>query len=327
MTINTGITNQELNNIDNNLKKIEIKIDVYDKSCITCSKKSIFIIISILILISLIVFLIVHLILKKSKDIEPSPTIPTPTDTNIEKSNQTNPTSNDTIIETSNPTNPTDTNIETSNPTICENGYFIPDDDKTLKDCKKCSLEGCEKCNGTYKENECNICGNNLKPVYKNNKIIKCNDPCETGEEDKCLICSNKTNQCEKCNIGYILKDGTCKINYLIKAIYESKYSNERVVLISNYLNSISQMIIDGKNVTPSTYYTFGEISDHHIIYFSFKKTIISTSTYIFSGITRLKEIYFTDFNEYDPYIPDINFKGMFNKCTNLVSFDFQNLI
>ena len=69
----------------------------------------------------------------------------------------------------------------------CGNGYFIPDDDETHQDCQKCSLEGCQKCNGTYNKNECISCGN-LQSIYRNNKIIKCNGICEIGEDEKFLI-------------------------------------------------------------------------------------------------------------------------------------------
>ena len=55
-------------------------------------------------------------------------------------------------------------------PNKCGDGYFIPDDE-TLNDCQKCSLEGCQKCNGTYEKNDCYSCGS-LQSIYNNNKII-----------------------------------------------------------------------------------------------------------------------------------------------------------
>ena len=42
----------------------------------------------------------------------------------------------------------------------CDSGYYIPDDDPTLKDCQKCAIEGCIKCSGTYNNNICTDCGN-----------------------------------------------------------------------------------------------------------------------------------------------------------------------
>ena len=208
-------------------------------------------------------------------------------------------------------------------PKKCNKGYFIPDDDQTFQDCKKCSLERCEKCNGTYISNECIICENNSKPIYNNNKIIKCEFICETGEEDKCLTCSNILNQYGSCNIGYLLEDGKCKVNYLIKAIYFSRTNRENVDLISKHLDSITQMIIDGKNITPVYSYNFPEKSDNHIVYLSFKYTKASNSINMFKNITRLREIYFTDF-KINGYIPDISFQGMFRNCINLISVDLS---
>ena len=100
-------------------------------------------------------------------------------------------------------------------PKLCDKGYYIPDDDKTLQDCQKCSLEGCQKCNGTYKNNECSSCGN-LSSIYYNNKIVKCISTCETGDEEKCLTCNTDKDECLNCNTGYKLVNGKCKPDYLI---------------------------------------------------------------------------------------------------------------
>ena len=67
---------------------------------------------------------------------------------------------------------PTDTTKSTKK--ICDEGYFIPDDDETLEDCTKCSLDGCIECKGTYENNECINCGD-LKSIYEDGKIIRNN--------------------------------------------------------------------------------------------------------------------------------------------------------
>ena len=54
---------------------------------------------------------------------------------------------------------------------ICSPGYYIPEDDLTLENCVKCSLEGCVKCQGTYDYNECISCGY-LTNIYENEKIV-----------------------------------------------------------------------------------------------------------------------------------------------------------
>jgi hypothetical protein len=80
----------------------------------------------------------------------------------------------------------------------CGDGYYIPDDDLTSKDCKKCTLEGCSKCQGSYQNNECIDCGN-LINVYDDEKIIKCNDTCGEGY----YIPNDDTSSkyCKKCSI------------------------------------------------------------------------------------------------------------------------------
>ena len=48
-------------------------------------------------------------------------------------------------------------------------------------------------------------------------------EECEIGDDDKCLECDLKKNQCSKCNLGYKLINGKCIINYSFKATYFSK--------------------------------------------------------------------------------------------------------
>ena len=81
----------------------------------------------------------------------------------------------------------------------------------------KCSIEGCDKCYGTLDNNECISCGDFDSVYDDNNKIIKCNKICETGEEDKCLTCEGDTNNCGSCNIGYKLVKGKCRPDFLLK--------------------------------------------------------------------------------------------------------------
>ena len=87
---------------------------------------------------------------------------------------------------------------KSDNENACGDGYYIPDDDLTSKDCIKCTLEGCSKCQGTYKNNECIDCGN-LISVYDDEKIIKCNDTCGEGY----YIPNDDTSSkyCKKCSI------------------------------------------------------------------------------------------------------------------------------
>ena len=334
LNLNYNITNQTNESFDNSIDKIDIYVnDIIPTSCFKKHKKLIIIlsIVGILIIIGLIIIIII-VMKKKHKDPDPNPSDTIEfTDYPSETIKPTDyPIPNTTIEPTDFPSDtirPSDTIIETSHITVkpktdCETGYFIPDDDETLQDCQKCSLEGCIKCKGTYTSNECITCGYKLIPVTKNNKIIKCNYTCEIGEEEKCLICSNKTNECEKCNLGYKLKDGKCEINYLIKATYTSYSEDEPITLIANQNTKITQMIVDGKNITPIKTYDFPERGDH-TVYFLFGKVTSSSSTGIFRNLDRLKSIHFSDFNE---YFPDINFKWMFTDCINLISVDLSKL-
>jgi len=218
-----------------------------------------------------------------------------------------------------------DSDIKTDKviPKSCGKGYYIPDDDKSLQDCQKCSLEGCEKCNGTYEINECTSCGN-LKSIYYNIKIIKCNYTCETGNEDKCLTCDTDKDECINCNNGYKLVNGKCKPDYLIKATYLSVSPNEQVNIVASHSYTyITRMIIDGKNITPIYKYNFPE-KGYHTVYIKFKAIVESpTLERIFTGIERLMAVTFSNF---DDYIPLIKFNSMFNKCTNLTSVDLSKI-
>ena len=206
-------------------------------------------------------------------------------------------------------------------PKICGDGYFIPDDDETLKDCQKCSLEGCQKCNGTYEKNDCYSCGS-LQSIYNNNKIIKCENTCETGDEEKCLTCDNNKAECQSCNIGYQLVKGKCKSEYVIKVTYLTMTPNEEIELTDMDTLYIKKMMIDGENVSPTKSYNFPE-KGNHTVYFRFSLWTIVYYYYLFSGKKRIISATFLNFDE---YIPCFSFHGMFSGCTNLISVDISKI-
>lgn len=101
-------------------------------------------------------------------------------------------------------------------------GYYNDDDDRDYdykerggwnnnikqKDNINCLLKGCEKCNLL---NACTSCFSGLEPIYRNNKIIECHNPCQTGKGNKCLTCYETKNECKTCNPGYTLtSSGEC---------------------------------------------------------------------------------------------------------------------
>ena len=201
----------------------------------------------------------------------------------------------------------------------CDPGFFIPDDDTTMKKCQKCSLEGCVKCNGTYDKNECTSCGY-LQSIYQSNKIIRCVHTCEEGPEEKCLKCYNDKNECQSCNIGYNLVNGICKPDYFIKAVYQSRYQGESIDLVYSY-SCVEHMIIDGVKVYPySKSFWFDNVGEH-IVYIKFTK--LADIKTIFKNIIRLKSVTFSNFNEYQPIL---YFEEMFYGCTNLISVDLSKI-
>ena len=129
-----------------------------------------------------------------------------------------------------------------------------------------------------------------------------------------------------KCDVGYILIENECFLDYFIKAIYSSK-ANENIRLISDEysLNKIRTMIIDGKNIKPTKYYTFNENGTHTILFsfFPYNKTTINEAIGIFNGIENLLNVEFSSYN--DDY-PDVRFIKMFNNCINLISVDFSKI-
>ena len=123
------------------------------------------------------------------------------------------------------------------------------------------------------------------------------------------------------CEEGYNLVDGKCKADYLIKATYLSLYENEPVTLISSSSTSfISKMIIDGEIIKPTYKYNFLVIG-YHTVYYKFNKSS-NTIFSFFRGITKLKKISFSDFNDYPI---SIEFSHMFYQCSNLTSVYLSN--
>ena len=275
-----------------------------NKTCCNL-KKIIKIAIPILILLTIIAVIIYFSVIRKSNDKKSS-------------------SKNETFSSQPEPSDTIDiTDIESKS---CIEGYFIPIDDETQKDCQKCSLEGCQKCNGTYEKNECYSCGDLLSIYDSNNKIIKCDNICEIGEEEKCLTCYENKTECKSCNLGYTLVKGKCISEYLIKVTYLTLYPMEELDLISISASIyVHKMIIDGEyvsRISRTNTYIFPE-KGYHTVYFGFLQGTLFFENYIFYGRERIVSVSFLNFDE---YIPAIDFKGMFSKCTNLTSVDLSKI-
>ena len=150
---------------------------------------------------------------------------------------------------------------------------------------------------------------------YKNN--------CEIGKEDKCSACSEKKNECSKCNYRYILKDGKCIANFTFWAEYQyCKYFD--CYLINNIPASaiITKMIVNGQELDFIKEFETTNF-DNTKIYFLMEPTHdIRSLEEMFYQIKNLVSIYFTKsfFTENVIYM-----NSMFEKCVNLVSIDISN--
>ena len=282
--------NETNNNIDIKMKNKnikEIEITVHLKSFLRRQKKLLIVISSIAIILITALIIILSIITPSPSPPEPDPTLNDtiketyfyPSDTIKITDIITNSINITNIINSINITNIIDTLKLTDkvsdtilqNPKKCEPGYFIPDDDLTLEDCQKCSIDGCIKCNGTYEKNECTSCGDLVNIYDNNNKIIKCYMACEIGEEEKCLTCDKDKNICSSCNIGYTLVNGICKSDYFIKAVFNTIQVGDNVEFYYSSYPKLEKMIIDGKSVTPTRTYSFEEIGNH-TVYYRFSK-------------------------------------------------------
>ena len=92
----------------------------------------------------------------------------------------------------------------------CNIGYYIPKDSEMKLECKKCSLENCQICEGTIDLNHCTSCINGFSPIYKDGKIFECKQTCETTPEYKKKLCSEFCKEEDfSLNKELIIKNGT----------------------------------------------------------------------------------------------------------------------
>ena len=103
----------------------------------------------------------------------------------------------------------------------CKNGYFLPEDDKSI--CYKCQLNNCGICQGSINSQLCISCQKNYYPeLNEDGDISSCllkppdnstSEPTidpeteipECGEN--CEICDNFQKKCQKCFSGYFIPD------------------------------------------------------------------------------------------------------------------------
>lgn len=98
----------------------------------------------------------------------------------------------------------------------CNEGYYLPTDDKFKLQCKKCTdiVKNCNDCHGELNSVTCDS--------FEGGDQKKCGPICQTGINELCLTCDYDLNQCATCNIGYYLPTNspyklTCnRCDYLI---------------------------------------------------------------------------------------------------------------
>lgn len=128
------------------------------------------------------------------------------------------------------------------------------------------------------------------------------------------MKCDINKNECIACNEGYKLLNGKC-FYYSFKAIYNTTSINESIYLInSDYVNNITNMIIDGNETKPGFKYIFPKPGYHKVFFFFNINKNSSTLNRMFYSINNLVEISFTsNFNTQNI----ISMSYMFYECQN----------
>lgn len=145
---------------------------------------------------------------------------------------------------------------------------------------------------------------------------------CETGLDDKCLTCSDETNECSSCNPLFELVDGKCVPNYSFKAVYHTEKENEKIDLIyKSNQKYILEMSIDNEISSNQSYYVFPTPGEH-TVYFKLDESKLTSTAEMFSYVKKMTSIYF------NPKFGGnnlIDMQGMFYECNSLTSADLTN--
>ena len=199
----------------------------------------------------------------------------------------------------------------------CTSGSYLINDKTGKKICKKCTLENCDICIGNGYSDVCLSCINHYIPIYKNYIMESCNYFCGIKEE------SDIKDDTKSCDIGYILVDGKCILNYSFKAIYKTSNIDETITLINNsFLINIKEMFIDNEKIKPCFAYTFPNAGEH-TIYFLMDMNNIKSLYGLFAYVKNMYSISFTSCFDTENII-DMNI--LFYNCTNLETVDVSNL-
>ena len=238
----------------------------------------------------------------------------------------------------------------------CNKGYYLPSDDPEKLECKKCNslINYCEECHGTLNNIVCTKCENYFTLTYDENSgnliciadipdipvisdipisdtpdipdtpVIpyKPSPTCVIGPEEKCLTCHETKNLCASCNLGYILVQGKCLLNYSFRATYLNDSPYEKVFLITEFSNFIKKIMVDGEPIDElHNYYHFPEVKIHEVYVLIDIPTHFSGYNNLFSSCTKMLTIHFTPlFNT--SHVEDMT--SMFSRCTQLTSINLS---
>ena len=134
---------------------------------------------------------------------------------------------------------------------------------------------------------------------------------------------NDKKNLNNNCEIGYKLVDGKCVINYTFKAEYKTFKENEESELIKiQNEEAISELIINGEKVKPTSKYTFQK-KGVYTVYMLLDMNKIETIEELFSGIISLSTISFSELFNIEKYTSMV---GMFRNCKSLKNADLSKL-
>ena len=210
--------------------------------------------------------------------------------------------------------------------TECKSEYYFPlNRNQIYEKCYKCSMIGCDYCEGeTEYNNECLSCKDGYNPIMeKDNIVVKsCSKQCEIGDKNKCKSCSDESNSCGQCNDEFELSNGICIMKeYDIYAEYQTTEENE-------YINIMNHYCVEKLEMNGVYYESYSSIINIQIKKPGIYTAKIKLKNYcsfasLFSNNKNLKSIIFFD-NFNSKSISLMN--NCFTNCPNLEYVDLSNL-
>ena len=192
----------------------------------------------------------------------------------------------------------------------CEPGYYLPKGN--YKECKPCSIFGCEKCHGNNTINYCDSCFSKYIPRLINNNLI-----CSYELDSNCDYYDSLTLECFKCKDEYVLYERKCHA-YSLGAIYKTTENNQYIKLIRLDTLFIEKIIIDDMIINPLEFdkYTVISKKGYHNAYYFITNNPKSFQL-LFDNCINLVSVNFTShFNSSNI----TNLSYMFYLCSSLIS-------